>query len=112
MSIVEHSSMDWHDDGHTIALQIIGADLRIVGMFCPHESDQTKPCRHPRHGCIVKSFVDRYGLDCNVGSCPAASQVTLCWTNVGDPDDIETMQIWVIPRNDDVFGSWLENQAR
>jgi len=52
------------------------------------------------------------GLDCNVGSCPAASPITLCWTNVGDPDDIELMQVWVIPRNDDVFGSWLEIQNR
>ena len=103
--------MDWHDDGHYITLQIIGSELRMTGAFCPHESDPTKPCRHPRHGCIVKSFLDRYGLECNVGSCPAASHIILCWTNAGDPEDLETMQIWVIPRNDDVFGSWLDGQT-
>lgn len=112
MSLDIDKNMSWHDDGHNITLQIIGPELRIMGTHCPHEGDPTKPCQHQRHGCIVKAFINRYGLDCNVGSCPAANIVNLCWTNVGDPDDIELMQIWVIPVNDDVFGSWLNIQNR
>lgn len=111
MSLSPQMSMDWHDDGHYITLQIIGAELRVTSTHCPNESDPTQPCRHPRLGCIVKEFIGRYGLDCNVGSCVATSPVVLCWTNAGDPEDIELMQIWVIPRNDDVFGSWLEGQV-
>jgi len=112
VSILNEANMNWHDDGHWMTVQIIGPELKVTSINCPHSNDPTKPCRHPRHGCIVETFINRYGLDCNVGSCPATSPITLCWTNVGDFEDIELMQIWVIPRNDDVFGSWLQIQNR
>ena len=103
------AEMMWHKDGHSIDFILDKSNLIIAGIHCPSEDGK---CRN-RHGlCVFKLFVDVFGLDCNVGSCPATSPITLCWTNVGDFEDIELMQIWVIPRNDDVFGSWLQIQNR
>jgi hypothetical protein len=35
----------------------------------------------------------------------------ICWTSVGSQTDIDSMQLWFMPVNDDVFGAWLNTKT-
>ena len=102
------AEMMWHNDGHILHLQINKSELKIIEVTCPFRGNTSSPCSHPEHGCLVEEFAFRYGLDCNVGVCPATSDMSICWTNVGPTtSDIDAMQLWFMPINDDVFSAWL-----
>jgi len=104
------SEMLWHNDGHILTLQIAKAELKIIDVFCPFESQVSGECHHPEHGCLVQEFAYRYGLDCNVGACPAVEKMQICWTRTSATSDIDSMQIWFMPLNDDVFSAWLSSK--
>lgn len=98
--------MVWHNDGHTVTLQIQKHELVILMVHCPAE-DETAQCQHHQHGCLVEFFLKRFGLDCNVGIAFPKAEMGLAWTLVGDRYDIESCQVWVIPTDDEAFAAWL-----
>lgn len=100
--------MKWHDDGHFVRLRIWKSDLEISEIHCPH-GDKGE-CHDLVYGCLVKHFVNRYGLECNAGTCPATDKLDLCWTVIGDRRIIDECQLWFMPRTDEVFVAWLESK--
>lgn len=100
--------MVWHKDGHVIHLQINRNDLVISLIHCPGHED--RECKVGKFECIVSHFLETYGLDCNVGTCDCAPSLELAWSAVGDFDDPELCQVWVIPTNDEAFAAWLITQ--
>ena len=104
-------SMEWHDDGHIIHLQLNRNELRIVGTDCPNSTKEVRSCQHPDAECVVQHFVQRFGLDCNVGVCPPSASLRISWSYVGDKHrEIENGQVWIIPNDDEAFAAWLVTQ--
>ena len=104
-------SMVWHDDGHVIHLQLNRSEMRIVSIDCPNQDNPTRTCLHPDSPCVVQHFVQRFGLDCNVGVCAPSESLTVAWSFVGDSHkEIENGQVWIIPIDDEAFAAWLIRQ--
>ena len=103
--------MIWHDDGHVVVLQINKSELKILQTVCPHKGEKEKPCNHPDTECVVDWFISRFGLDCNVGVCEPFPRLEVAWAFVGDKHrEIESGQVWIIPKNDEAFAAWLISQ--
>lgn len=97
--------MVWHNDGHKLTLRIVKSELEVIDIFCPNTENMN--CIDEHYGCLVKWFVNRFGMECNAGSCPAEPEMEICWTLQGNKRDIEACQLWFMPINDDVFSAWL-----
>lgn len=61
--------------------------------------------------CVVEWFLMRFGLECNVGVCPAAADLEIAWSLTGDKSDFDVCQVWVIPVDDEAFSAWLGMQS-
>jgi hypothetical protein len=96
----------WHDDGHRVALELHRSELTITTVICPHEDDPLKPCQHRSVGCVVRWFLDRFGLECHVGVCVPDEELSLAWALLGDEHDLDAAQVWVISTSDDIFAGW------
>jgi len=103
MSATVNDNMVWHNDGHAMHLRLDKSDLSIIEVDCPGSGE----CLHEQIGCLVRFFLTRFGLECNVGIAEPASRMEVAWTLVGDTYDIDTCQVWVIPKNDEAFAAWL-----
>ena len=101
--------MTWHDDGHTLKLRINKHELEILDIDCPNHD--IGKCIDPVHGCLVKYFINRFGMECNAGSCDAVDLMSICWTLIGDNRIIDECQLWFMPKNDEVFSAWLISQT-
>lgn len=109
MSAVRNDDeMAWHNDGHVILLSINKSELEILQITCPHDDDDGD-C-HSDAGCIVNYFINRFGLDCNIGVCAPEPTLEICWALSGDRRDPEAAQLWFVPLNDDVFHAWLSTR--
>jgi hypothetical protein len=97
----------WHNDGHIMHLELNRAEVVVTIVTCPGEGE----CLHERLGCIVQYFINRFGLDCNVGVCEPAGEMPVAWMIAGDPYDVDACQVWVIPTTDEAFAAWLITQA-
>lgn len=102
------TEMVWHKDGHVIYLQLNKSEVAISMVHCP--GNEERECNVGKFNCIVKYFVEMYGLDCNVGSCECAPEIEVAWCAVGDFDDPEQSQVWIIPIEDEAFSAWLVTQ--
>lgn len=100
--------MVWHKDAHVIYLQLNKSEVVVSMVHCP--GSEGRECQVGKFDCIVKYFVDMYGLDCNVGSCECTSAIEIAWCAVGDFDDPELSQVWIIPVEDEAFSAWLVTQ--
>ena len=97
--------MTWHDDGHSLFLEINKSELVVLTVMCPGSHDAA--CRvNKRVGCLVQHFVGRFGLEVNVGVCPPTEQLPVAWSLVGDPSDVDLCQVWIVPTSDEVFSAW------
>lgn len=99
----------WHNDGHRLHLQINRNELVVSSVTCPGGDD--RQCAIGKTDCIVQHFVDIYGLECNVGICDATSEMTVAWSAVGDMEDLDLCQVWIIPIDDEAFSAWLITQS-
>lgn len=97
--------MMWHNDGHKIQIRINRSEVDIVEVLCPN--GDSGACHSAYEGCLVQWFIDRYGLDCNAGSCPASEFIQICWTVSGDQRDLDSCQLWFMPVTDETFQAWL-----
>ena len=100
--------MLWHDDGHSITLRINRSELEVLSITCPKSDD--RKCASEEHDCVVEYYIHRFGMECNAGVCPATENMEICWTSVGSEHDVDSMQLWFMPINDDVFGAWLNTK--
>jgi hypothetical protein len=100
-------SITWHNDGHVMLLELNRAEVRVLYLSCPEQG----PCQHPTLGCVVRYFMQRFGLECNVGVAPPTPEMTIAWSLVGDFTDVDASQVWVIPTTDDAFAAWLVTQS-
>lgn len=108
--LIHDSEMLWHNDGHKIFLRIIKSELEVYDISCPHISSANAACYSSRYGCAVKHFIHRFGMDCNVGSCMANEVLDICWSLVGDINDLDESQLWFVPLNDEVFHAWMQTR--
>lgn len=99
----------WYNDGHTISVRLEGGRVYISEVGCPEGSED---CINDRVGCVVKYFVNRFGFDCNVGSCDVEPVMEIAWNLAGDQHDIEAAQVWIIPAKDDAFAAWVSSQQK
>jgi hypothetical protein len=107
--LTSDDEMVWHNDGHVINLRINRSELVISYVHCP--GTEERACKVGKHECVVSHFLNTYGLECNVGTCECSSEIELAWCGLGDFDDLEQSQVWVIPTNDEAFAAWLITQA-
>lgn len=98
--------MLWHKDGHIMHLQLNKENLLITHVTCPGKEE----CQHSV-GCLVEWFLKRFGFDCNVGVCAPEENMEIAWCLVGDTQNLDLCQIWVIPVSDEAFAAWLVTQV-
>lgn len=103
MTNTTNEDMVWHNDGHAMHLRLEKSVISLVEVDCPG----TDACRHEYVGCIVKFFLMRFGLECNVGIADPAGKMPIAWTAIGDTRDPDYCQVWVIPLDDEAFAAWL-----
>ena len=101
-------AVQWNDDGHRMWLELNRSEVRVIAVDCPG-GDEIK-CLSPEHGCLVKHFVLRYGLECNVGTCSPSESMQVAWTFIGSLYDIDAGQVWVMPIDDPIWGAWASGQ--
>jgi hypothetical protein len=103
---------EWNNDGHQIKLVIDKADLLVSMAFCPNGRKAETDCWNERaDGCIVDYYVDRYGLEINVGKVIAAPLLSVAWAFHGDKYNLDSAQVWIIPTADEAFSAWLEERT-
>lgn len=98
----------WHRDGHVMFLQLNRTEVVVWTVNCPGNDDRA--CQVGRFPCLVQHFLDRFGLECNVGVCDVHREMEIAWSLQGDPLDPEACQVWVIPIADEAFAAWLATQ--
>ena len=101
----DNSDMLWHDDGHSITLRIHRSELEVSSTTCPKDAD--RKCLSDEHDCVVEYYIQRFGMECNAGVCPAAEHIQICWTLLGDPKNLDLAQVWFMPKTDELFSAWL-----
>lgn len=99
----------WHNDGHAMNLTLNKSTIVVESVHCPGGEDRA--CKVGQFDCIVTWFLDVYGLECNVGICEVQPTIELAWSAVGQFDDPQLCQVWVIPINDEAFSAWLIMQG-
>lgn len=110
MGVDTQQEMVWHNDGHSITLQINKSALEITEIHCPH--DGNGECHHHDTPCVVKWFLQNYGLECNVGVVKPSETLVLAWAYVGEKHtELTTTQVWVIPVDDEAFSAWMVTQS-
>lgn len=45
-----------------------------------------------------------------MGVCAPTERLDIAWALVGDSDDLDSAQVWIIPTSDDVYASWRITQ--
>jgi hypothetical protein len=96
----------WHDDGHTLWLELNRSELMVLSVLCPGGEE----CADSRGRCVVEWFINRFGLECHVGVCVPEEQVRIAWAIVGDKDEKDESQVWVISVTDDLYAAWRSTQ--
>lgn len=99
----------WHSDGHRMYMQLNRNELSIQVVTC--QGEEGRECKVGKFDCIVEWFLNRYGLDCNVGVSEVSSDMEIAWMVTGDTDDHDLCQVWVIPIADEAFSAWLTTQT-
>ena len=59
------TDISWHKDGHIVEFILDKSNLIVSGFTCPSTEGE---CRNKHGICVVKLFVDMYGMECNVGA--------------------------------------------
>jgi len=107
MAKIQEVEQVWHNDGHSIKLRINRAELEVLEVTCPSREKGSGECLNQNNDCIVTKFILNYGLDCNGGVCPAAEDIEICWTVIGDKNNEDSCQVWFMPMTDEIFNAWL-----
>ena len=105
---VDGQEASWHTDGHRLGLRLVKNEIIITLLHCP----DTEKCSVREVDCVVKYFVDTFGLECNVGSTDITGpEMEIAWALMGDSFDLGACQLWWIPLEDEAFASWLDSKT-
>ena len=100
----------WRKDGHRVILLVDRAEVTISLEYCPNGSKPDTDCwNREAKGCVVKYFIDLYGLDINEGMAPAALFKEISWT-YQEGLDLYTSEVKIVPVEDANFSAWVEEQ--
>ncbi len=100
----------WHNDGHQIAVRIDRDRVHVVLDYCPNLDQEDTECWNAEaDGCIVRWFLEVYGLDINQGTAPAGPTMEIAWSAQRGAD-LTSSQVWIIPSNDEAFSGWLTDK--
>jgi len=111
MSDTASETMVWHSDGHVVELQINRGELEVIRVRCPHEGNSFAPCAHEETPCVVKWFLQTFGMECNVGVATPSAEMEVAWHFIGTPrQELGSCQVWVIPVQDEAFSAWMVTQ--
>lgn len=110
MNATGEQTMEWHNDGHSLWLQIEKSELKILQTKCPENEDAKCGWDEP-HGCLVTRFINLYGFECNIGTCHPEEHLEICWSFVGDRYLPDEGQVWFVPVNDAVFYAWMKTRT-
>lgn len=111
MSTTTNDAMVWHKDGHSVTLQINKSELEVIGVHCPHGGETNAPCRHEETPCIVKWFLQTFGMECNVGVAVPSETMEIAWHFIGtERQELGSCQVWIIPVQDEAFSAWMVTQ--
>jgi hypothetical protein len=113
LGIENELGAEWHVDGHTMTLVLSGDDIQIA-LYCPARKERGGKCYDERlNTCVVSYFLELYGLECNKGVAQIEPHMEIVWCLIGDPYDLDSSQVWIMPKEDTAFGSWLaEREVR
>lgn len=106
MAMTETDSLVWHDDGHELWLELNRNELVVLSVKCPG----TNECADRHGNCVVQWFMDRFGLECHVGVCVPTEKLQVAWALIGDIDEKDESQVWVISVDDDLYAAWRSIQ--
>lgn len=109
MSVVRE--LVWRKDGHYLTLTLSKTSLLVSVLACPHGEKEGSECYHQGvRGCIVKHFVNTYGLDTHIGQVSAEPTLEIAWSSEGSEWDIDLVTFFMIPVEDPTFQEWLQSQ--
>lgn len=107
--MAEQIDMKWHNDGHSLWLQIEKSELKILQISCP-EVEGSECMWESTNGCVVRWFLSLYGFECNIGACAPEEHLEICWALVGDKNMLDAAQLWFVPTKDEVFYAWMKSR--
>lgn len=107
----EESLLTWHRDGHFVEMSLSGPELLAVPEECPYQVVYDANCKAGGK-CLFEYYVGVYGMDLNVGSTELSPRIEFAWALQGNPDDLDSAQLWIIPVDDPTFGPWLASFER
>lgn len=97
----------WHQDGHVLHLELRQAELYVTFVDCP----RTGSCIHEDAACVVEFFINQYGLEVNIGTCPPEPELEIAWTLLKDGRrELEAQQLWITPVNDYIYSAFRDSQ--
>lgn len=104
--------LEWHNDGHRVIVLIDRSNVVVNLEYCPNGGKPNTACWHKEvDGCLVKYFVQMYGLEINEGMAPASLFRDISWTFI-EGYDLYTSQAFIIPNEDELFSEWVESQMK
>ena len=105
------TNLIWHPDGHAIDLLLNKEEIKVSSNVCPHGESVDADCYHEGvSGCIVKYFINVYGLESNIGQADVAPRIEIAWSVTGSKWDPDLVTLYVIPVDDPTFAEWLSSQ--
>ena len=101
---------NWRDDGHSIHVRLEKDTISVQGS-CPFGGRKGSPCHHEGiNDCVVRYFVNMYGIDVNVGVADAAGSMPVSWSYGGNQWEVDSSTCWIMPNADSNFAAWAENE--
>ena len=101
-------SLHWRDDGHAAILRIEADRFIVVPDRCPKGNHVEAECHHPVLGaCLVRHFIQVYGLDINLSSASPKELMRLVWAWDGNPADIDSDTCYIMFKEDSRVAEWI-----
>ena len=101
-------SLSWRDDGHWVTLRVEADGLIVAPDRCPNGNHPDSDCyHHAIGGCLVRHFVQTYGLDINLSNAAPKEQMQILWAWDGNPVDIDSDTCYIMFVDDERVSGWL-----
>ena len=106
-------SLRWRDDGHAALLRIAADEFIVAPDRCPKGNHPEAECYHPALGsCLVRHFVQVYGLDINLSTAPPKELMRLVWSWDGNAADIDSDTCYIMFKDDARVAEWIAAENR